>query len=72
MKNIDFKFLDKRTVRRYLEQGLVKQEDYQKYLHSLSDDAGDATAVNFFEIDQASDPVSPTPLAKPDWATTTE
>lgn len=58
MKNIDIKLLDKRTVRRYLEQGLLKQEEYKKYLESLVDDASDMTTMNLEELDLPVEPAN--------------
>jgi hypothetical protein len=34
---IEIKHLDRRTVSRYLARGIISQEQYDKYLASLSD-----------------------------------
>ena len=35
--NIDIKYLDRRTVERYLRSGQIDEKDYEKYLKSLED-----------------------------------
>lgn len=50
MKNIDLKLIDTRTAQRYINQGLLKKEDYDKYLKSLPDDSENLVSVNFEEL----------------------
>lgn len=37
--------IDRRTVDRYMDRGLVKKSDYDAYLKSLPDDSNNATLV---------------------------
>lgn len=37
--------IDRRTVDRYVEKGLIKKSDYESYLKSLTDDSNNATWV---------------------------
>ena len=39
MKPTEFKLYDIRTHKRYIEHGLLTEEDYQKFLKSLPDDS---------------------------------
>ena len=44
---LDNRFLDHRTLKRNLAQGLVKEEDYQKFLKSLPDESENCETVPF-------------------------
>lgn len=37
--------IDRRTVDRYMDKGIIKRGDYESYLKSLPDDANNATWV---------------------------
>lgn len=50
MKNIDLKLIDTRTAKRYISQGLLTKEDYDKYIKSLPDDSDNLVNVNFEEL----------------------
>lgn len=43
--NIDIKFLDRRTIERYLRSGQIDEKEYEKYLKSLDDSADKAVPV---------------------------
>lgn len=43
--NIDIKFLDRRTIERYLRSGQIDEKEYEKYLKALPDSADKATPV---------------------------
>lgn len=45
MADIDKRHVDRRTVDRYKEKGLLKEADYQSYLKGLPDDAANAQWV---------------------------
>ncbi|MBI2340569.1 MAG: hypothetical protein HYU99_09445 [Deltaproteobacteria bacterium] len=62
MKTPDLKYLDTRTAQRYLKQGVLKEEEYEKFLKTLPDDAGNAADVSYEEIDAASQPTPMTVL----------
>lgn len=49
MKPIDIKLFDQRTLKRNLEKGLLKEDDYQKYLKSLPNDEDNFETVPFDE-----------------------
>lgn len=51
MKPSDIKFFDQRTQKRNIELGHIKQEDYQKHLKSLPDDAENFDTVSFEDLD---------------------
>lgn len=43
--NIDIKFLDRRTIERYLRSGQIDEKEYEKHLKSLDDAADKAVPV---------------------------
>lgn len=45
MSDIENKLVDKRVAARYLKKGLVDEKDYERYLKSLADLAGEAVPV---------------------------
>lgn len=49
---IDILQLDQRTLKRYLERGILSQKDYDKYLQDLPDLEGEMETV---EIDAPGD-----------------
>ena len=42
---LERKYLDRRTLDRYREKGLLKKEDYEAYLKNLPDDSANAQWV---------------------------
>lgn len=52
-KTIDIQKLDQRTVARYIERGLISQQDYDKYLQSLPDLSNALETVNLEQPDKA-------------------
>jgi hypothetical protein len=53
--DLDPRYLDKRTVQRYITQGLVDEKAYEKHLKSLSDVAEKATRVETVSEDDPID-----------------
>lgn len=39
MKQNDPKYFDQRTIRRNIENGVIKEDEFQKFLKSLPDEA---------------------------------
>ncbi len=54
MKQNELKVFDQRTVKRNIKQGLIKNEDYQKFIKTLPDDA-EALDILPFEDPEAID-----------------
>jgi hypothetical protein len=52
---LDPRYLDKRTVQRYIGQGLVDEKAYEKHLKALTDVADKATRVETFSEDDPID-----------------
>lgn len=53
--DLDPRYLDKRTVQRYITQGLVDEKAYEKHLKSLADVAEKATRVETVSEDDPID-----------------
>ncbi|MBI4412046.1 MAG: hypothetical protein HY541_06150 [Deltaproteobacteria bacterium] len=53
MKQPELKYLDKRTVRRNIKQGFLKEDEHDKFLKGLPDEAENAVPVSFEELDAA-------------------
>ena len=48
--------VDKRTVRRNIQKGLLRREDYQAYLKNLPDKEGNAETIDLrMEADESAD-----------------
>lgn len=52
---LDPRYLDKRTVARYINQGLVDEKAYEKHVKSLADVAEKATRVETVSEDDPID-----------------
>lgn len=55
MKQPELKYLDKRTTQRNIKLGFLKEDEHDKFLKSLPDDAENLVSVSFEEIDALSD-----------------
>lgn len=53
--DLDPRYLDKRTVQRYITQGLVDEKAYEKHLKALADVAEKATRIDTISEDDPID-----------------
>jgi hypothetical protein len=52
---IEARYLDKRTIQRYITQGLVDEKTYERHLKSLGDLAEKATRIDTISEDDPID-----------------
>ncbi len=61
MAKLDAQLVDRRTVERNIEKGLLSREDYQAYLKGLADAEGNAEVVDLEEEEAAEADADATP-----------
>lgn len=67
MNNPTLKLVDKRTFQRNLRLGHLKEHDYQKFVRSIPDDAGNFDEMPFEDPEDLEDPpLIPDLAAEPD------
>lgn len=63
MKPTDPKLFDQRIVKRNIQQGLIKEEDHQKFLKSLPDEKNNYEEVPFEEEEEKAEEKKAAPSA---------
>ena len=53
MKPVELKYLDKRTAQRNIKLGFLKEDEREKFLKGLPDEAENSVSVSFEEMDAA-------------------